>query len=257
MFAHNTQQTNYYALAEHAARRVEKFLRLPTTLITDNETLNTVDQQYSFDNTIIIDRDKDNFLKKNVAWHNTSRYKVYELSPYEETLIIDTDYIINSDTLLKTFEYNSDFVCHSDCRYLLKKVEPEYLHVSNHVTLWATVMRYRRSNRTEAIFNMIKMIQDNYDHYARVYNFMPYTYRNDYALTIALATVNGHITRNQDFLHWKLLHIAPPVQVTRYDETSYKLSADETYGNRTIRHWYNVNNVDFHMLDKKNCLEIQ
>ena len=45
--------------------------------------------------------DKSNTREQQV-WINKGRYQAYELSPYEETLVLDVDYIINSDKLLKT-----------------------------------------------------------------------------------------------------------------------------------------------------------
>ena len=152
IFAHSTAATDYYALASATAKRVERFLHLPTTLITDRETLGAVREPYAFHNVITLDRDGTNYRSKNVEWHNRGRYRVYDLTPYDETLVLDSDYIINSPTLLSTFDYSSDFVCHDKCRYLLNLTPPEHFRGNAQEILWATVLRYRKTRRTEAIF---------------------------------------------------------------------------------------------------------
>ena len=40
------------------------------------------------------------------VWYNCGRYLAYNLSPYDETLLLDTDYIVNSNKLLKTFSFS-------------------------------------------------------------------------------------------------------------------------------------------------------
>lgn len=254
IMAHNTEQVDYYQLATHAAKRINHYLDLPVTVITDSCSINPLND-YQFDNTIVVSADHSNYRKKSV-WINKGRYQVYDLSPYDETLVLDSDYMINGPALLKTFAMPSDFVCHKNVRWLLDNNEKqcqEFLHASTVQSLWATVMRFQKTLRVKQIFDMMKTIEENYEHYANIYQFMSYSYRNDYALTIALKTVNGHLEQQQDYIPWNLLHVSNRVKVYRETETQYVLMS-ETDKKKNV--YIRIKDIDFHMLSKTNYLEL-
>lgn len=251
LIAHNNDKDDYYSMAVYTAKRVNKFLNLPVTVITSQDSVNG--DPYVFDKTIYVDPDKTNYRKKS-TWINKGRYGVWSLSPYDDTLLLDTDYLINSRQLLESFNSNSDFLCHKNIRWLMEGETPEYISRKNISTLWATVVRFKKTNRAEQIFGMMQMVQENYGHYANIYGFNPGMYRNDYALTIALKTVNGHIEHREDYFWWRLLHTSLDVEVHRNTETSYTLIAKNK---KTQKQEYLViKDLDFHMLNKKNFLEL-
>jgi hypothetical protein len=253
LFAHNNDKTDYYRMAVYTARRVNRFLNLPVTIITDADSIS--DTGYSFDNTIIIEADKTNFRGKS-AWINKGRYQVYDLTPYDETLVLDTDYMINSNRLLNTFDQPSDFVCYQNSKYLLDNKPNEQMNEQTLSIYWATVMRFSKSSRVRDVFKMIEMVQNNYEHYANLHKFMPYMYRNDYALTIALRTVNGHIDNKQDAITGRLIHASKSVVVDRIDDTTYKVSSDIVINDSTRKQYIQLKDYDFHMIDKNNFMEL-
>lgn len=249
--AHNNGKDDYYQMAVYTAKRINKFLDLPVTVITDPDSVS--DTGYTFDKTIFVEPDKSNHRKKS-TWINKGRYKIYELTPYDDTLVIDTDYMVNSRQLLDAFNIDTDFCCHKNIKWLMEGDNPEYFHKNLIPTLWATVMRFRKTKRSMHIFQMIEMVQNNYEHYAGIYKFMPYMYRNDYAVTIALKTVNGHLELPTDYLYWRLLHVSLQVKVYRDSDTAYTLMATDkkTGKNQYIK----LSDTDFHMLNKHNFMEI-
>ena len=257
MFAHNNERTDYYKMAVYTAKRVNRFLDLPVTVITDNETLYTSGAtEYSFDKKIIIEADKSNIRNKS-TWINKGRYGVYDLSPYDETLVLDTDYMINSMKLLDTFDQPSDFVCYQNSKYLgLENTPNEIMSAQSLSIYWATVMRFTKTNRTRDIFKMVEMVQNNYEHYSNLHKFMPFQYRNDYALTIALRTINGHLDNLQDAIPGRLIHIGSNAWVERIDDVTYNVKSD-TIVNGNPRHQYiQLRDYDFHMLAKDNFMEV-
>lgn len=251
LIAHNNDKDDYYGMAVYTAKRVNKFLDLPVTIITDSSSI--TDTNYSFDNTILVEPDKTNH-RRDAVWINKGRYKIYEQTPYDDTLLIDTDYMINSNLLLNTFRSDTDFSCHKNIKWLMEGDNHEYFHKRLIPTHWATVLRFKRSNRVEQIFGMMEMIQTNYDHYAKIYKFMGHMYRNDYALTIALKTVNGHLENPTDYFNWRLLHAGLGVRVHRETDTRYVLIAKDK--NTEKNEYIVVDGIDFHMLNKKNFMEI-
>jgi hypothetical protein len=256
LFAHNNEVVDYYRMAVYTAKRANRFLDLPVTIITDSVTLSTTHPtDYLFDNTIVIEADRSNNRGKS-SWINKGRYGVYDLTPYDETLVIDTDYMINSARLLDTFEQPSDFVCYQDSSHLLENTGNEIMSAQSLSIYWATVMRFAKSDRVRDVFKMIEMVQRNYEHYSNLHKFMPYQYRNDYALTIALRTVNGHLDNKQDSITGRLIHVGNKVKVERVDDVTYSIKSDMTVSGRTRQQYIKIKDYDFHMLSKENFMEI-
>lgn len=252
LIAHNTSSCDYYKMAVYTAKRVNKFLDLPVSIITDQDSITT--DTYTFDNQYILDADNTNYRKKNTVWANKGRYRVYDCTPYEETLVLDTDYLINSDLLLNAFDIDSDFVCHKNIKYLLEHDRQEYLHHSTVSTLWATVFKFKKTTRVKNFFELVKMVQENYEHYANIYKFLPYMYRNDYAFKIAHKIVDGHLNDIQDYFWWNLWHIGPQVKVVRESDTSYVIMGKNLNNGKTD--YLKLSDVDFHVLHKQNFMDL-
>ena len=135
LFAFNNGTTDYFKMAVATANRAYEFLNLQTTVVTDSNT--AVENYYhNFENVIVVDSDNSNRGVDNQIWINKGRYQAYDLSPYDETLLLDTDYVINSDTLLKPFEFYDDFMCHNTTEFLMKpKAEQEKISTHSFNTL--------------------------------------------------------------------------------------------------------------------------
>jgi hypothetical protein len=254
LFAFNSPEYNYVKMAEFTAQRVNHFLKLPSTLITDKASLKTVTDNI-FDKVIVIDSDNNNQLQGRV-WLNKGRYRSYELSPYDETLLLDVDYVVNSDKLNKTFEIMDDFVCHKTITFLMNEYnKKEYLGEGiNLPTVWATVITFRKTQRVKQIFECLKMVQENYEHYANIHKFSIDTYRNDYGLTLALRIANGHIDVISDIIPWNLMHIGPKTFVYKNNDdlynTEYTIVYDKWLRNKIKKEYIIVKDMDFHIINK-------
>jgi hypothetical protein len=253
LFAYNSDTTDYFSMANYTASRINRHLDLPVTVITDEKSV--VTDKHCFDKVIFTPVDASNFRKKSV-WINKGRYRAYDLSPYDETILLDADYMVNSQTLLKTFDLPTDFACHKNTRFVFEKIRPERLSPAGVQSLWATVVMFRRTSRAEQIFSLMKVIQENYQHYSDLYRFLPFMFRNDYALTIALKTVNGHIENKSDYIPWTLNHVGLKVKVSRINDTQYHMRYNETLFQKTKSMYIYFKDQDFHLLHKDNFLEL-
>lgn len=244
LVAHNSSTTNYFDFACFTAKRVNEFLNLPVTLITDSNSV--IETNNIFDKIIYTDVDNSNYKNKNI-WINKGRYKVFDLSPYDESIVLDVDYVINSNKLKDLFLFENDFMCFKNTFFLMDtSTEQEMLSKKTVQTVWATVMKFKKTKRAEQIFQMIEMVQNNYDHYSKIYDFLTLPYRNDYALTIALKTVNGHFENLQDYIPWSLVHVDEKISIEKISNTGYKL-----FKNLNGKNWYiETIDKDFHMLNK-------
>lgn len=259
LFAFNSPKFDYFKMAEHTAKRINHFLDIPVTVITDEGSLPQV-PRYNFDNIVLVDPDKNNRRDWGI-WINKGRYQAYQLSPYDETLLLDTDYMVNSDKLLKTFNVSDDFCCHGSTSFLMQpNVPQEVLSVYSYNTLWATAVAFKKTNRAKQIFDCLEMVQKNFDHYANIHSFVAGTYRNDYALTLALRIANGHTLLPGDIIPWNLLHIGKNTSVYRNNDnefnTEYTVLFDNWTRGKLKKEYITITDMDFHVMNKENFLEL-
>ncbi|MEI6567322.1 MAG: hypothetical protein WCR20_11630 [Verrucomicrobiota bacterium] len=246
-------------MAVATAKRVNHFLDLPVAIVTDQESL-PANPDYKFDQVIIADADKTNVKNRNI-WANKGRYRAYQFSPYDETILLDTDYLVNSRTLLKTFETYDDFCCHNTTTCLMAPgTGHEIISSTSFHMLWATVITFRKTKRAEQIFDCMKMIQENYQHYSSLYGFVGGVFRNDYALSIALRIVNGHTVNKQDYIPWKLVHVDINAHPFRESDdefnTAYTVMYDNWQRGKIRKDYINIVDTDFHVLDKDKFTEL-
>ena len=259
LFAFNTAKFNYYQMAVATAKRINHFLDLPVTVVTDKESLpETTD--YTFDNVIVATADKNN-IREHQIWINKGRYKAFDYSPYYETLLLDTDYMVNSPTLLKTFDIYDDFCCHDTTSFLMHPGVPqEILSAYSFKTLWATAVAFKKSTRAKQIFDNLKMIQDNYDHYANIHSFVGGVFRNDYSLTLALRIANGHTDNKRDIIPWNLVHVGKNTTVYRNSDielnTEYTVMFDHWQRGKIRKDYIILKDTDFHTMNKALFMEL-
>jgi hypothetical protein len=187
VFAFNTEKTDYVKIAERSARLIRHTLNLPVTLITEKGIIS--DQ---FDTTIYVDNTLKNFkVGEQGHWRNGDRFRAYELSPYDETLLIDTDYLMLDQSLLRLFEQEFDY------RIMSWNNKPATswnlkMGMFSHEYLWATAILFRKTSKAKMLFDLVGRIQRNYLYYIKLYHMREGNFRNDYAFTIANNILNGY-----------------------------------------------------------------
>jgi hypothetical protein len=204
LFAFNTE-IDYVKMSIHSAERIKQYLGLPVTLVTDSREYllkNFNDKVHLFDK-IVEKTDNTQQTKKfsdgsNQAsrhiWKNTSRADIFDVSPYEQTLVIDVDYLINSSFLLNCFDLKSDFLIYKNSCDLAgwrKTEEFKYLNQYSIPFYWATVFYFVKNKKNEIFFSLVKYIRNNWDYYRLIYQISDKKFRNDFAFSIAIHILNG------------------------------------------------------------------
>lgn len=259
LFAFNSPEHNYYSMAEYTAKRINHFLNMPVTVVTDENSVNTK-SSYNFDRTVIVTPDTSN-KRQGEIWINKGRYQAYEFSPYDETVLLDVDYVVNSDRVSRIFDTMDDFCCHGGTGIYMKPGNnQEALSPISYNTLWATVVGFKKTQRAKSVFETIKLIQDNYNHYSNLHGFLPVPFRNDFALTVALRIVNGHTTLPGDIIPWNLLHVGKATKVypLTNDEfnTKYLLMFDKWQKSKIKKEYIEIKDSDFHVINKEVFVEL-
>jgi len=251
IFAFNNESTDYIAMAAWSAKNIRRHLNLPVALITDNPEAAA---QYKFEHVIITAPDTGgsrHFADYNatVTWHNAGRINAYELSPFEQTLVLDADYVVASDTLLAVLSIPQQFVAFKDSFDVANMHEHSTWGQYNMPMWWATVMMFRRGTVSQYIFDSMQMIRNNWQHYRDLYGIHQSNYRNDYALSIALGLVAG-AEQSVHALQWPMINVMPEHQLTcvNLDQDYYEVEYTNSEGKLKTMSW---KGIDFHAMCKR------
>ncbi len=204
VFARNNSNIDYVKQAVFLAKKVRQHLNLPTSIITDGvDYLKKTYDENVFDKIIEIDHDNTKNLRnffdgglssKSDNFKNTSRSSAYDLTPYDETLLLDSDFIISNDLFLNCFESTHDLLLYKDS-YDLSNTrntkEFEFISDSGCEFYWATCVFFRKCDTNKMFFDLIKHIQQEWHHYRRIYQIQSLLFRNDFAFSIAIHILNG------------------------------------------------------------------
>ncbi len=201
IFAHNNKNIDYVKMSAYSASRVNKHLGLPVTLITDDKSEYS-QYQNNFDKIIAIKSEESNQKKRFNdgmqsfvdSWNNKTRNSVYDLTPYDETLVIDSDFIINTDRLKNFWGTSLDFLIYDksfDLADWRDNLEFRYINNYSIKFYWATVFFFRKTDKTKMLFSLIEHIKENWNYYVRLYQLSNNKFRNDFAFSMAIHMMNG------------------------------------------------------------------
>jgi hypothetical protein len=226
IFAFNNEHIDYLAMANWSARNIRRHLDLPVAVVTDR----AVPDHYQFEQVIyatpegVHSRTFDD-LPESVTWFNGNRVDAYSLSPWSQTLLLDADYVVASDQLKQLLGTDQDFLAHSRAYDVTGQPSFDDHQSFGHYRMpmwWATVVMFRRSQQAKLIFESMQMIRNNWSHYRSLYNIGRSTYRNDYAMSIALNIVNGHALDHAG-IPWGLASVGHNQTLTQIDTDQYRV----------------------------------
>ena len=207
LIAQNNGHIDYVKQAVFLAKRIKKHLGIPVSIATDSvdylekafgtndfdkviklKYTDVTNLRYFFDGTL---------SKKTASFKNNNRASVYDLTPYDETLLMDTDYIISNDLLKSCFDSNSDFMIYKKSDDIAKVRNEREFNIISDTSVnfyWATVVFFRKTETNKTFFNLVAHIEQEWNHYRRVYQITSGLFRNDFAFSIAIHIMNGFQT---------------------------------------------------------------
>lgn len=252
IFAFNNEKTDYVKMATWSAKRIRSFLSIPVAIVTDSTDPGLVKE---FEHVINVtaqtggSRYFDDYAD-TVSWHNAGRTDAYSLSPFDVTLVLDSDYVVNSDKLKSYLDAPQDFLAYREA-FNLCDPRQDFMSTfgrNRFPMWWATVMLFRKSPTAQYIFDCMTMIKNNWKHYRDLYGIAEHNYRNDYALSIALGIVSGH-TLKVDSFPGALASVMPDTELLRInlDPEVWELRYNNASGNQR----FGFTGMDFHAMGKK------
>ncbi len=219
-FAYNNEQLDYIRLAHIAAGYVKRNMKNnDTCLITDKgsyawlkESMSAKLRDECFDEIVVNDIEHVANPRKHhdspwsefsAQFSNSNKHNIIEYSPFDKTILLDTDFIVQNDFYDYIFDTEIPFALHKVARYL--EHQAPYL---NEQTLneggihhwWSTVVYFNKSqDEAWTFFKMWEHVKENWDYYHLLYQFPPALFRTDFCVSIACHLLNGY--NNENFVH--------------------------------------------------------
>ena len=251
----------YGTQAALSARLVKKYLNIPVSLITDEDTSKRVDHSI-FDQIIITeieDTGNSRMLSgEAIAFKNTNRNKIYDLTPYDRTLLIDSDFLVFSNRLKDYLDSGYNFMICENMKDLCpnrpgSKVTfgPASLRM-----LWATNIIFNKTPENKILFDLVEHIRENWEWYGVLYHFDTRRFRNDYAFTVACHIMGG-FGADQYYIA-----LPSPILFNDQDSLVSKKAVEKTIAKKDLT-WIvgeqnilvKTQNQDIHMMNKLDLLK--
>lgn len=216
MYAYDNGLVDYGTVALCNALLIKKNCKVnDVALVTDVATMEKLRDIHgnalvksAFDTVIVTDSSKQatgerryfdtRYTDGSARYINGNRYTVYDLSPFDETMLVDADYLILDDTLDNVWGVKEDLLCNKKVYDLDHRVDS--LDTGSRIDdmgiplYWATAVYFKKSHTASVLFDQMGFIKEHYEFYSSLYNCMPSAYfRNDYAISIALHIMNGFV----------------------------------------------------------------
>jgi hypothetical protein len=216
IFAHNSRDVDYALLSMIAGGLAKKNLNVPVSLITDEFTANWMQTSNIFkkaanifDQIIIISKPltdntrrlNDGASNKVVPFVNTNRDSVWDLTPYDRTLLLDSDFLIFSDRLNEYWDVDEDILISNSmndvCEPSRAGYHDRYISDTGVHMFWATTVMFTKNDYTKTFFDTVNFVKENYKFYADVFRFNPQQFRNDIAFSVAKHILDGFETNTK------------------------------------------------------------
>lgn len=215
LFAFGNKQLDYGKLAVCCALSIKTNLKHNhTTVILDQGTKKwldlTIPKQVinsAFDRIIISEEkflsgerrhyDSPWFTFKS-EFNNQNRVLTYDYSPYNETILIDVDYLVMNNSFDGIWDTKEELLINHKVVDLqnkpLNSITDRRLSKYGIPLYWATVVYFKKTPFTKIFFELVKYIREEYNFFQFLYGFNKGFYRNDFSFSIAAHILGGYKT---------------------------------------------------------------
>lgn len=216
IFAHNNRDVDYALLALISGGLVKKNLQVPVSLVSDESTIEWMRTSgiYSkatevFDQIIEVEKPvtnnyrnlHDGTSKKTVPFVNSNRASAYDLTPYNRTLLLDSDFLIFSDRLTEYWNVDEDVLIAESMLDIYdqsrKGYHDNYISDTGVHMYWATTVMFTKNESGKRFFDLVNYVRENYQYYGDLFRFDTRQYRNDIAFSVAKHVLYGFETDKQ------------------------------------------------------------
>jgi len=278
LYAFGHRDLDYGKLAVCCALSIKTNLKNNhTTVVMDQETKNwltvTVSQdilEIAFDK-IIISKEKFRSGKRRhfdspwvsfkAEFNNQNRVLSYQYSPYDETILLDTDYIVMNNNFDDIWGSNEDLLMNKKAVDLqgnkFDSIDDQRLSSHGIPLYWATVVYFKKSQLAEIFFNLVNYIREEYNFFQFLYGFKAGFYRNDYSFSIAAHIINGYIKDGfQSFPEDSIITSYQKDTIAKIISSKEIIFASHNVNEPWKSTLVNMKDMNVHVMNKKELLRI-
>lgn len=230
LFAHNNHKIDYVKQAVFCAKKIKKHLKLPVALATDSKSyFDKRFKKYGYIDIVIENTSNTNQKRtfhngpqsESLPWNNLSRCESLDITPFENTIVMDTDFFVGNSILLKCFEDKTFKITKNivDLNPNRRDITLDRISNTSIDMYWATVFYFNKNKFSKMFFELVKHIKKNWNFYRLQYQLVGKNFRNDYAFTIALHLLGYP---NTD-LPCKIFFTTDKDKLLEIDKEKYKL----------------------------------
>ena len=208
LFAHDNSRIDYIKQAIYCATRIKKYMHLPVALATDNIAKAKKDAKDAIEHFIELPLPQTNQVKHfyngvysstTLPWYNHGRSNSYDITPFDNTIVMDTDFIVSNNHLNRAFEVDRDIQFYKNiCDTGLDRKLDEFKFITDTSIpmWWATVFCFKKTDNAKIFFDLVKHIKNEWNFYRLQYQIINKNFRNDFAFSIAAHILNGFNNNN-------------------------------------------------------------
>jgi hypothetical protein len=248
----------------------KKHLNVPVSLVTDPSTVEWMKESNTlvkatevFEHLIIVDRPitdnqrklHDGLNESMVPFINSNRASAYDLTPYDRTLLIDSDYFIFSNKLAEYWNVDHDILIGQSINdiYAGDRVgyNDRYISEVGVKLYWATTVMFTKNNTSKTFFDTVNFVKENYKYYADIFRFDNRQFRNDIAFSVAKHILDGFEESATGKLPPVLTALDRDVLVSA-DKQKLTFLLSAPLGNKYIP--ASISNTDIHIMNKQSII---
>ena len=269
IFAHNSRDIDYALMSLVSAKFAKANLQVPVSLVVDKftvewmQTSNIYDlSKEIFDKIIEIEKPitqnirvlNDGYTSKTVPFVNSNRASVWDLTPYDRTLLIDSDFLIMSDRLNEYWNIEAGVMLSpsmKDVRGDRKGILDSWVSETGIPLYWATTVMFTKNNESKIFFDLVDVIRTNYNYFADLFRFNPKQYRNDISFSIAKHMLNGFENRGEDLP--SILTLLDKDLIHSIDENQLRVYLNDSVSEDHVV-IASIKNLDVHVMNKQSII---
>jgi hypothetical protein len=212
LYANHSDKINYPRLAICCALAIKtNLINNNVTVLMDKDSIKNMKDIHSedvinsaFDRIIVTEKQHQPPIREhsNSPWYkfkckfnNKHRIHAYTQSPYEETILMDVDYIVMNDELDNVWGCNEDLLMNRKAIDLqgndFGSIDEKRLEINGIPMYWATLVYFKKSDFSKTFFDLVNYIKEEYSYFRFLYGFGGSYYRNDFSFSIAAHIING------------------------------------------------------------------
>jgi len=271
IFAHNNREIDYVQTAMISGHLAQTHLKVPVSLATDQSTIDWMKESkiYNsavslFDKIIVVERPEygnvrnlyDGAAPSTVPFTNGNRFSVWNITPYERTLLIDSDFLIFSNSLSNYWNVEEDILIAESYKDLVSDervgYHDKYISDTGIKMYWATTVMFTKNEKTKVFFDLVEHIKVNYKLFADIFRFNDKQYRNDISFSIAKHILDGFETSSRINLPALNTFIDKDILHSVNDDGNLVFLVSEKLND--IFYATSIKGMDVHVMNKRSIL---